>query len=97
VQEKGSEPSNLEKIPVSRRIEQELHEGYHQDSSHRQIEILEDKRIETFQVSKHRIDLDHLLEETHGEDRAPVGTLVHQGIDIPVDKRSGKSRSKNLT
>jgi hypothetical protein len=89
VQKKGSEPSNLEQILVSRRIEQELHEGYHWDSSHRQIE--------TFQVSKHRSDLDHPLAETHGRDRALVGTLAHRGIGIPVDKRLRKSRLKNLT
>jgi hypothetical protein len=52
--EKGSEPSDLEQIPVSHRIGQELHEGYHRDISHREIGILEDKKIETLQVSKHR-------------------------------------------
>jgi hypothetical protein len=49
------------------------------------------KKIETLQVSKHREDLDRPLVETRGGDRAPVGTLAHRDIDIPVNMRSGIS------
>jgi hypothetical protein len=41
------------------------------DISHQKIEILEGKRIETFQVSKHRSDLGRLLVEARGRDRVP--------------------------
>jgi hypothetical protein len=35
--------------------------------------------------------------ETHGGDRAPVGTLACREINIPADRRSGKSTLKTLT
>jgi hypothetical protein len=97
MQEERSGLSDLEQIPVICLIEQELHEGYHWDSSHWQIGIPEEKKIETLQVSKYRSDLDRPLAKTRGGDRAPIGTLAHQEIGIPVDKRSGESRLKNLT
>jgi hypothetical protein len=77
----------LSKIPVSRQIGQELHEVYHRDFSHRHIGSHEDKKVETLQVSKRREDLDHPLVETRGGDRG-IGS---RDINIPMDKRSGKS------
>jgi hypothetical protein len=56
----------LAHLSVNRQIEQELHEGYHRDSSHRHIEILEDKKIETLQVLKRQEDLDRPFEDTRG-------------------------------
>jgi hypothetical protein len=52
----------------------------------------EDKKVETLQVSKCREDLDHLLTETRGGDHG-IGS---RDIDIPVDRRSGKSTLKTL-
>ena len=56
-----------------------MHGGYHRDSSHRYIGILEDKKIETLQVSKHWEDLDRPFEDTRGGDR---GSLSGVGISI---------------
>jgi hypothetical protein len=52
--EKGSEPSDLEqKYPSAVRLDRSCTRFSHRDISHREIGILEGKRIETFQVSKH--------------------------------------------
>jgi hypothetical protein len=68
----------MERIPIRCRIEKEFHKGYHRDSSHRKIKILEDNRIKTLQASKNQSDLDHPLVGTHGGDQAPIDILVHR-------------------
>jgi hypothetical protein len=65
------------------------------DISHREIGILEGKRIETFQVSKHREDLDRPLAETRGGDRASVGILVIGKSEFPRSKETRLQNSRN--
>jgi hypothetical protein len=86
------QPSDLQRIArgLSLREQQRRNPDErrsHRDSSHREIGILEVEKIETLQVSKYRRDLDRPLVETRGGDRS-IGS---RDIDIPVDKRSGKS------